>query len=41
VLLVLLGLGGLAWATTVARARGLQPPLPVLRALDRVFPRRA
>jgi hypothetical protein len=41
VLLVLLGLGALAWATTVARARGLQPPLPVLRALDRVFPRRA
>jgi hypothetical protein len=41
VLLVLLGLGALAWATTVARARGLQPPLPVLRVLDRVFPRRA
>jgi hypothetical protein len=41
VLLVLLALGALAWAATVARARGLQPPLPILRALDRVFPRRA
>jgi hypothetical protein len=41
VLLVLLGLGGLAWAATVARARGIQPPPPVLRVLNRVFPRRA
>lgn len=40
-LLILLALGALAWATTVARARGVQAPLPVLRALDRVFPRRA
>jgi hypothetical protein len=41
VLLVLLGLGALAWAVTVARARGINPPVPVLRALERVFPRRA
>jgi hypothetical protein len=40
-LLVLLGLGALAWAATVARARGINPPVPVLRALERVFPRRA
>jgi hypothetical protein len=40
-LLVLLALGALAWAATLARARGIQAPLPVLRALDRVFPRRA
>jgi hypothetical protein len=39
-LLVLLGLGALAWAATVARARGINPPVPVLRALERVFPRR-
>jgi hypothetical protein len=41
VLLVLLGLGALGWAVTVARARGINPPVPVLRALERVFPRRA
>jgi hypothetical protein len=41
VLLVLLAIGGLAWVATVARARGLEPPTPILRALDRVFPRRA
>jgi hypothetical protein len=41
VLLVLLGMGGLAFAATVARARGLEPPTPIRRALDRVFPRRA
>jgi hypothetical protein len=40
-LLVLLGLGALGWAATVARARGINPPDPVLRALERVFPRRA
>jgi hypothetical protein len=40
-LLALLGLGGLAWALTVARARGLHLPVPVGRVLDRAFPRRA
>ena len=40
-LLALLALGALAWALTVARARGIQPPDPVARVLDRVFPRRA
>ncbi len=40
-LMVLLGLGALAWAATVARASGVNPPAPLLRILDRVFPRRA
>ena len=40
-LLALLALAALGWALTVGRAHGLHPPMPVVRVLDRVFPRRA
>jgi hypothetical protein len=41
VTLVLLGLALITGLVVAARARGLRLPVPVVRVVDRVFPRRA